>query len=146
MKQKFLEINVNTQGKSLTDISHSIQQLVSDNGFRSGLLTAWCVHTGASLLVQANADPDVVFDIETFFEELVPKRPGGYRHKPNDDDNAPSHLRALLTQTQISIPVEDGHLPLGKVQSLYLFEHRESAKCRRLKIHFIGSIKDEENN
>lgn len=139
MKQEFFDVMVDTPGKSLRDISGVIQREVSDRGFDSGLLTIWCVHTGAALLVQANADEQVTADIEAFFEELVPKVPGKYRHKPTEDDNAPSHLRSLLTQTQISIPVEQGRLPLGKVQSLFLFEHREAPKTRTLKVHYIGA-------
>ncbi|WP_170335821.1 secondary thiamine-phosphate synthase enzyme YjbQ [Ruegeria arenilitoris] len=139
MKQEFFELSIETPGKSLTDVSGIVQRAVSEHEFVSGLLTLWCVHTGAALLVQANADPDVLKDIETFFEELVPKSPGKYHHRPTEDDNAPSHLRALLTQTQVSIPVEQGQLPLGRVQSLYLFEHREAPKTRRLKAHYIGT-------
>ena len=139
MQQDFLTLKVPTPGKSLTDISTLIQDCVRDRGFGSGLLTIWCQHTGASLLVQANADADVVADIEAFFDGLVPQQPGRYRHAADDLDNAPSHLRALLTQTQISIPVENGELPLGSVQSLYLFEHREAPKTRRLRVHFIGT-------
>jgi len=138
VKQYFFDMVVETVGKKLTDISQLVQSQVQARVYRDGLLTIWCTHTGASLLVQANADPDVAADIETFFEQLVPKGPGKYRHKPGDDDNAPSHIRALLTQTQISIPVENGGLPLGKVQSLFIFEHREAAKTRRLRVHFIG--------
>ena len=139
MKQQFFDLSIETPGKSLIDISGIGQRAVFEHEFVSGLLTLWCVHTGAALLVQANADPDVLKDIETFFEKLVPKSPGKYHHRPTEDDNAPSHLRALLTQTQISIPVEQGQLPLGRVQSLYLFEHREAPKARRLKVHYIGT-------
>ncbi|WP_170476251.1 secondary thiamine-phosphate synthase enzyme YjbQ [Ruegeria arenilitoris] len=139
MKQEFFEVSVSTPGKSLTDISELIQREVTSRSFHSGLLTIWCAHTGASLLVQANADPDVQQDILDYFEKLVPKSAGAYRHKPDEDDNAPSHLRALLTQTQLSIPIYDGLLPMGKVQSLYLFEHREAPKIRRLNIHYLGT-------
>jgi secondary thiamine-phosphate synthase enzyme len=139
MKQEFFDLSIETPGKSLTDISRKVQCAVSEHRCVSGLLTLWCVHTGAALLVQANADPEVLRDIETFFEKLVPKSPGKYHHRPTEDDNAPSHLRSLLTQTQVSIPVEQGQLPLGRVQSLYLFEHREAPKTRRLKAHYIGT-------
>lgn len=139
MKQEFFCLTIETPGKSLTDISGVIHREVSNRDFGSGLLTLWCVHTGAALLVQANADNEVLEDIEAFFEELVPKSPGKYRHKPTEDDNAPSHLRSLLTQTQISIPVEQGQLPLGKVQSLFLFEHRAAPKKRNLKVHYLGT-------
>ena len=139
MKQEFFNVKIDTPGKSLTDISETVQREVLKRGFDCGLLTIWCTHTGAALLVQANADNEVVEDIEAFFEELVPKSRGKYLHKPTEDDNAPSHLRSLLTQTQISIPIDRGQLPLGKVQSLYLFEHREAPKKRNLKLHYIGT-------
>ncbi len=138
MRQDFFDLSVPTRGKSLEDISDIVKAEVAARGYASGLLTLWCTHTGASLLVQANADADVVHDIEAFFETLVPQEAGRYRHKPESLDNAPSHLRALLTQTQVSLPVEAGVLPLGKVQSLYLFEHRAAPKTRKLKGHFIG--------
>lgn len=138
MRQDFFDIEVDVAGKSLRDISAFAQDEVSLRGLTSGLLTIWCTHTGASLLVQANADNDVAADIIAFFEELVPIRPGQYLHRPDQDDNAPSHLRALLTQTQISVPVEQGRMALGKVQSIYLFEHRQEDKVRRLRVHFIG--------
>lgn len=139
MRQEFFDLEVAAAGKSLCDISALVEAEVSARGLGSGLLTLWCTHTGASLLVQANADTDVLADIAAFFEELVPQRPGHYRHAPDQDDNAPSHLRALLTQTQVSMPVEQGRLPLGKVQSLYLFEHRARGRLRRLRGHFIGA-------
>lgn len=139
MKHKFYDLSVETPGKGLVDISDMVQSAVDEHEFDSGLLTLWCVHTGASFLVQANADDDVIADINAFFEDLVPQKAGKYRHKPNHLDDAPSHLRALLTQTQVSIPVENERLPLGKVQSLYLFEHREAPKIRRIRCHFIGN-------
>ena len=138
MRQLFFDLTVEVAGKSLRDISKIVQTEVTTRALASGLLTLWCTHTGASLLVQANADDDVAADIVAFFEELVPMRPGKYRHRPDQDDNAPSHLRALLTQTQISIPIEEGQLALGKVQSIFLFEHRATHKNRHLRVHFIG--------
>jgi secondary thiamine-phosphate synthase enzyme len=138
MRQDFFDVQFTTLGKSLVDISTHVQNEVTRRGFQAGLLTIWCTHTGASLLVQANADDDVAADIVAFFETLVPMSTGTYQHRPDEDDNAPSHLRALLTQTQISVPVENGKMPLGKVQSLYLFEHRQAQKMRKLRVHFIG--------
>ena len=101
MMQVFFELSIPTSGKGLIDIGETIAEAVASRELESGLLTLWCLHTGASLLIQANADPDVANDILAFFEELVPKRPGHYRHKPDDPDNAPSHLRALLTQDAV---------------------------------------------
>ena len=146
MQQCFFEMTIQTKGKSLTPLDDLLAQEILTRGFDAGLLTIWCKHTGASLLVQANADDDVKADILAFFDDLVPKKPGRYRHKPDQPDNAPSHLRALLTQTQISLPVRDGLLPLGDVQSLYLFEHREASKTRRLLAHYIGDALPDETN
>ncbi|MGV6806108.1 MAG: secondary thiamine-phosphate synthase enzyme YjbQ [Ruegeria sp.] len=139
MKQDFFDLRIETTGKSLTDISTTVQAQVSERGFGSGLLTIWCPHTGASLLVQANADPDVERDLLSFFEDLVPMSGRTYQHKPAEADNAPSHLRSALTQTQISFPVQQGILPLGKVQSLFLFEHREAPRTRHLSLHYLGT-------
>lgn len=139
MKQEFFDLEIQTEGKSLVDISETLKTVTLQQGFASGLITLWCTHTGASLLIQASSDDDVIADIEMFFERIVPQQAGVYRHKTNEPDNAPSHLRALLTQTQVSIPIEDGKLPFGKVQSLFLFEHRETPKMRKLKAHFIGT-------
>lgn len=92
---------------------------------------------GASLLVQANPDDDVKADILAFFDHLVAENPELYRHKPGQPDNAPSRIRALLAQTQISVPVRD-------VQSLYLFEHREAPETRRLLAHYVGEALPDE--
>lgn len=98
MQQVFFEIEVPMSGKSRNDISNLVQKEVEGRDFGSGLLTLWCLHTGAFLLVQANADEDVAADILAFFESVVPKQVGKYRHKPDDLDNAPSHIRAWLTR------------------------------------------------
>jgi secondary thiamine-phosphate synthase enzyme len=144
IQQLFFEMKIKTQGKSLTPIDDLLASEILARGLDSGLMTLWCKHTGVSLLVQANADDDVTTDILSFFEELIPQKSVHYRHKPDEPDNAPSHLRALLTQTQISIPIYDGILPLGDVQSVYLFEHREAPKTRRLLAHFIGETLPDE--
>lgn len=138
MIQEFFDITIQMQGKSLQDISPLLKNEVAERKFGDGLLTLWCCHTGASLLVQANADEEVQRDILAFFDRLVPEEAGRYQHMAESLDNAPSHLRALLTQTQISLPVKSGSLPLGKVQSLYLFEHRAAGRLRRLSAHFLG--------
>ena len=138
IQQLFFDMTIRTEGKSLVSIEELLMSEIQARSLDSGLLTIWCKHTGASLLVQANADDDVTADILAFFEQLAPQASGCYRHKPDQPDNAPSHLRALQTQTQISMPVRDGSLPLGDVQSLYLFEHRDAPKTRKLLVHFIG--------
>lgn len=145
MQQLFFDMTIRTQGKSLVPIEDLLMSEILARSLDSGLMTIWCKHTGASLVVQANADGDVTADILSFFERLAPKEPGRYRHNPDQPDNAPSHLRALLTQTQISVPVRDGVLPLGDVQSLHLFEHREAPKTRRLLVHFLGDLLPDES-
>ena len=139
MIQNFFDITVDAPGKSLTDLSGQLAAEVETRRYGDGLLTLWCKHTGASLLVQANADEEVKADILAFFDRLVPEQTGLYQHAADQLDNAPSHLRALLMQTQISLPVQAGALPLGKVQSLYLFEHRDRGRARTLSAHFMGT-------
>jgi secondary thiamine-phosphate synthase enzyme len=102
-----------------------------------GLLTVWCPHTSASLVVQENADPDVRADLEEFFRRLVPETTH-YRHAEEGPDDMPAHIRAALTLTQVSVPVEDGGLTLGTWQAIYLFEHRASPPRRELVLHLIG--------
>ena len=103
----------------------------------SGLLTVFCQHTSASLLIQENADPDVVADLADFFTRLVPEDTRLYRHTAEGPDDMTSHIRAALTQTQLSIPVRDGSLALGKWQGLYLFEHRQRPHRRSVVLHLL---------
>lgn len=138
MKQEFFDLIVETQGKSLVDLRAMIESAITEKTLQTVLLTLWCAHTGASLIVQATQDPTVESDLIAFFEEQVPKDPGKYQHAEGQDDNAPSHLRAALTQTQISLPIQDGILPLGNTQVISLFEHREKPTRRTLKAHYIG--------
>lgn len=101
------------------------------------MLTIWCRHTSASLLVQENADPDVRADLATFFHRLVPEN-AGYRHEDEGPDDMPAHIKSALTQTQLGIPVAGGRPVLGTWQGLYLFEHRDAPHRRELVLHLIG--------
>src|SRR5262249_3778408 len=103
----------------------------------SGLLTVYLPHTSASLLIQENADPDVLRDLEDAFARLAPKG-AAYRHDTEGEDDMPAHIRAALTQTSLSIPVEDGAPVLGVWQAIYLFEHRDAPHRRELVLHAIG--------
>jgi secondary thiamine-phosphate synthase enzyme len=98
----------------------------------------YCPHTSASLVIQENADPNVRTDLEAYFESTVPEAPGRYRHGAEGLDDMPAHIRAALTQTQLSIPVVSGGLGLGTWQGIYLFEHRRSPHRRKLVLHLIG--------
>ena len=105
---------------------------------RSGLLTVFVQHTSASLTIQENADPDVVPDLNTFFNRLVPEDNRLYRHTCEGPDDMPAHIRAALTLTQLSIPVERGRMALGTWQGVYLFEHRAAPHRRTVLLHLIG--------
>ncbi len=104
----------------------------------SGLLTLFCRHTSASLLIQENADPDVRRDLEDFFARLVPEGRGLYVHDTEGPDDMPAHIRAALTQTQLSIPVENGRMLLGTWQGIYVFEHRSAGSRREIVLHLNG--------
>jgi len=101
------------------------------------LLTIFCRHTSASLLIQENAAPAARRDLERYFERIAPES-SGYEHDDEGPDDMPAHLRAALTQTQLSIPVADGRLALGTWQRIYLFEHRDSTPEREIVLHLVG--------
>ena len=104
----------------------------------SGLLTIFCQHTSASLLIQENAAPEVRTDIEAYFARLAPEDASAYAHDDEGIDDMPAHLRTALTQTQLSILVRDGLLALGTWQGIYLFEHRRRPPRRMLTLHLLG--------
>ncbi|WP_426958686.1 secondary thiamine-phosphate synthase enzyme YjbQ [Muricoccus radiodurans] len=139
MKQALHRLEVATRGRGLTDITRAVRDWVAGQGIGTGLLTIWCRHTSASLLVQENASPDVRTDLEAFLRRLVPD--GGeatYRHDEEGPDDMPAHIRAALTAVQISVPVEHGRPVLGTWQAIYLYEHRTSPHRRELVLHLIG--------
>ncbi|WP_342628824.1 secondary thiamine-phosphate synthase enzyme YjbQ [Nguyenibacter vanlangensis] len=138
MRQALHRLSIATHGKGLVMFTQAVRQWVADTGMENGLLTIWCRHTSASLTVQENADPTVLEDIKRYFEALVPESPGRYIHDDEGPDDMPAHLRTMLTQTQLSIPVADGRLVLGTWQGLYLFEHRRHPHRREIVLHLIG--------
>jgi secondary thiamine-phosphate synthase enzyme len=127
-----------TQGRGLYLLQQPIQAWVRSTGLREGLLTVIVQHTSASLLVQENTDPDVRGDLERFFARLVPDGDRIYRHTDEGPDDMPSHIRAALTQTQLSIPIVAGELALGTWQGIYLYEHRIAPHHRRILLHVMG--------
>lgn len=104
----------------------------------TGLLTVFLQHTSASLLLQENADPDVGRDLQEFFRRLVKENEGLYRHTMEGPDDMPAHIKAALTQTQLSIPLMNGSLALGAWQGMYLFEHRRTPHSRTVLLHLLG--------
>ena len=138
MKQFTHRVQIATRGKGLYPITREIENWAERQGLRTGLLTAFIQHTSASLTIQENADPDVVRDLDEFFERLVPENAPWYRHTPEGPDDMPAHIRAALTQTQLTIPLVEGRLALGTWQGIYLWEHRRHGHSRKVALHFIG--------
>ena len=131
-------LQIPSHGKGLYEITHQIDGWLAGLKVRSGLLTVFVQHTSASLTIQENADPDVVHDLNAFFNRLVPEDNRLYRHTIEGPDDMPAHIRAALTLTQLSIPVEDGRMALGTWQGVYLFEHRAAPHRRSVLLHLIG--------
>jgi secondary thiamine-phosphate synthase enzyme len=131
-------LKVPTRGKGLYDITSEITRWLGAQRVRAGLLTVFIQHTSASLTVQENADPDVVRDLNDFFGRIAPEDNRLYRHTVEGPDDMPAHIRAALTLTQLSIPIENGRLALGTWQGVYVFEHRAAAHRRSLVLQVIG--------
>jgi secondary thiamine-phosphate synthase enzyme len=127
-----------TRGKGLYPFTRDVAKWISSTGVQSGLLTLFIQHTSASLVIQENADPDVVLDLAGFFERLVPENDPRYRHTTEGPDDMPSHIRSALTQSHLSIPLVEGRMALGTWQGIYLFEHRTSAQRRSVVAQIIG--------
>jgi secondary thiamine-phosphate synthase enzyme len=138
MQQAIHTLRVGARGRGLIEITAAVRDWLEKQEIDTGLLTLFCRHTSASILIQENADPDVRADLETFFARIAPEDPTRYRHDTEGPDDMPAHLRAALTQTQLSIPVADGELVLGTWQGIYLFEHRRIPQQREIVLHVIG--------
>ena len=137
MRQASGKIAVSTSGKGLTDVTREVRQWAERQGLAEGLLTLFCRHTSASLLIQENAAPAARRDLEAYFEKIVPEG-GDYEHDDEGPDDMPAHIRSALTQTQLSIPLIDGQLALGRWQGIFLFEHRRAPHEREIVLHVIG--------
>ena len=138
MKFNTHTLEIATHGKGLYPLTRDVGKWVSSTGVQTGLLTLFIQHTSASLVIQENADRDVVLDLTDFFERLVPENDPRYRHTTEGPDDMPSHIRSALTQTHLSIPLVEGRMALGTWQGIYLFEHRTSAQRRSVVAQIIG--------
>lgn len=138
MRQSADILAVRTRGRGLAEITGEVTDWTYRQGMRTGLLTLFCRHTSASLLIQENAAPEVRSDLEAFFEQIAPEAPGRYAHDDEGPDDMPAHIRAALTQTQLSIPLIDGRLVLGTWQGVYVFEHRRAPHTRQIALHLLG--------
>jgi secondary thiamine-phosphate synthase enzyme len=138
MKQSEGSMEVSTRGKGLYDFTVSVERWLAAQNITTGLLTLFIQHTSASLTIQENADPDVIADLNDFFGRIAPEDNRLYRHTVEGPDDMPAHIRAALTQTQLSIPVVRGRMALGIWQGIYVFEHRSSSHRRRIVLHLLG--------
>jgi secondary thiamine-phosphate synthase enzyme len=138
MKQSMFVLQARPTRRGLTEITEAVRGWVSKQEIGSGLLTLFCRHTSASLLIQENAAHAVRNDLEKFFDELAPEGEDLYEHDDEGPDDMPAHLKTALTQVQLNVPVMNGRLMLGTWQGIYLFEHRARPSQREIVLHLIG--------
>jgi secondary thiamine-phosphate synthase enzyme len=137
MRQASTSIEIETRGPGLAEITGEVARWVEAQAVETGLLTLFCRHTSCSLLIQENAAPAARRDLERFFARIAPEG-ADYEHDDEGPDDMPAHIRAALTQVQLSIPLATGRLALGTWQGIYLFEHRRAPHRRTIALHLIG--------
>jgi len=138
MRQALHSLHIQTLGKGLIEITAQLSAWTAGQNIATGLLTVFCRHTSASLLIQENADPDVLTDLERFFEAIAPEDCKRYIHRSEGLDDMPAHIRAALLQTQLAIPIASGRMVLGTWQGIYIFEHRRAPHQREIVLHLFG--------
>ncbi len=138
MRQVLNRLTLIAPRQGLTEITGEIAAWLAGQALREGLLTVFLRHTSASLVIQENADADVLRDLEAFLDKLVPEDPALYRHRAEGPDDMPAHIKGALTQSHLSLPVTDGRLDLGTWQGIYLWEHRRTPRPRELALHLVG--------
>src|SRR6059058_1745887 len=140
MRQETGTLSVRVPSRGLHEITREIADWIEQTAISDGVLTIFCRHTSASLVIQENAAPAARRDLEAFFERIAPEG-GPYEHGDEGPDDMPAHLRSALTQTQLSIPVQSGRMALGTWQGIFLFEHRRSTPERTIALHLIGEAR-----
>ncbi|ALB39616.1 MULTISPECIES: secondary thiamine-phosphate synthase enzyme YjbQ [Nostocales] len=130
-------LRVSTNGKSFHNITAKIEAIVAESGIETGLCSLFLRHTSASLVIQENADPDVLLDLANFMTKIVPEG-NHYIHDAEGPDDMPGHIRTVLTHTSEQIPINRGHLVLGTWQGIYVWEHRQQNNVRELVVHISG--------
>ena len=141
MKQIFHEVTIKTSGSGLYDFTEQTKDFVNKNKLLNGILNLNVLHTSASLTIQENADPDVLYDLNNFFKKLVPMDNKLYKHTTEGKDDMPAHIRTALTNTNLAISVQNFELLLGVWQGLYVFEHRDSVQERTVFCHILGDLR-----
>ena len=138
MKQIFFKITMETKGQGLYNFTDKTLDWLNKQKINNGILNINILHTSASLIVQENADPDVLNDLKFFFDKLVPMDNKLYRHTTEGKDDMPAHIKSALTNNQITLSIKEGEIILGTWQGLYLFEHRLAPQSRKVILHFLG--------
>ena len=138
MRQAVDILSISTRGRGLVEVTSDVLNWLKPHAVQSGLLTLFCRHTSAALLIQENAARDVRADLETFFDRLAPEDARRYRHADEGPDDMPAHIRTALIGVQLTIPIVQGELALGTWQGIYLFEHRRAPHRRQIALHLIG--------
>jgi secondary thiamine-phosphate synthase enzyme len=138
LQQAQESLTLQTSGQGLYELTCEVVEWTDNLTIETGMMTLFCRHTSASLIIQENADPDVMVDLENFFKKLVPEDLLLYRHTAKGSDDMPAHIKGALTQTTLNIPIADGRLALGTWQGIFLFEHRVQAHTRNLILHAVG--------
>ena len=138
MQQVFEEIKINTEGQGFYNFTENTLDWIDKQKIQSGILNINILHTSASLIIQENADPDVLYDLKNFFHKLVPMDQKLYKHTTEGKDDMPAHIKSALTNNQISLSVKNGKILLGTWQGIYLFEHRVQSHKRKIIHHFLG--------
>jgi secondary thiamine-phosphate synthase enzyme len=138
VRQAAAVLEFKTVRRGLLEITREVAGWTADQSMQTGLLTLFCRHTSASLIIQENAAPEVRSDLEAYFEGIAPEDPSRYRHDDEGPDDMPAHIRSALTGVQLSIPLIHGRLALGVWQGVYLFEHRRRPHARTVALHLIG--------
>ena len=137
LRQASSILAIRAERRGLQEFTNSAVEFVRESGIRDGLLTLFCRHTSASLVIQENAAPAARRDLEAYFDRIAPES-GPYEHDEEGPDDMPAHLRTALTATQLSIPVKDGSPLLGTWQGIFLFEHRRNTPERQIALHIVG--------
>ena len=138
MKQDFFDFKINTNGQKLYEFTDQVIDWTKKNNFKNGILNLNILHTSASLIIQENADPDVLTDLINYFDKLAPMDNSLYIHTTEGKDDMPAHIKSSLTNNQITLSIKNGKLILGTWQGLYLFEHRLAPQSRKILFHFLG--------
>jgi secondary thiamine-phosphate synthase enzyme len=137
LRQANALLSIRASRPGLHEFTGEARDFVAKSGVKDGLLTLFCRHTSASLVIQENATPGARRELEAYFERIAPEN-GPYEHDEEGPDDMPAHLRTALTQTQLSIPVHGGKLLLGTWQGIFLFEHRRNTPEREIALHLVG--------